>query len=251
MNRIVAGNWKMHLGPQAGYDLAVALANRIPDLQGIEVVVAPPFISLAAVRQGLQGSHIKLAAQNDFWEKQGAFTGEVSAAMLREAGCQYVIIGHSERRQLFGETDVGVNRKVCAALNNGLVPIVCVGETLAERDGGETAAVLERQVTRALLALTTDDIKRLVFAYEPVWAIGTGRAANVQMAVEVAVAIRDLVKGLFPDSDSIPVLYGGSVNPENAAQFASRPEISGALVGGASLQADAFTEIVRAFYKER
>ena len=127
MNRIVAGNWKMHLGPQAGYDLAVALANRIPDLQGIEVVVAPPFISLAAVRQGLQGSHIKLLPKT-FWEKQGAFTGSVRCH-VEEAGCQYVIIGHSERRQLFGETDVGVNRKVCAALNNGLVPIVCVGET--------------------------------------------------------------------------------------------------------------------------
>jgi len=245
---IVVGNWKMNLGPQAGHALAVELAGRIPARPGVEVVIAPPFVSLPAVRDGLRGSSLALAAQNMHWQTEGAFTGEVAAPMLAEVGCRYVIIGHSERRQLFAESDATVNRKVRAALQAGLLPIICVGETEAERDGGAAAAVLERQVSTALLSVPVEDLPRLLFAYEPVWAIGTGRAAGPQIAAEVATAIRDLIAAQFhADAAAVPVLYGGSVKAENAADFASRPELSGALVGGASLRADAFAAIVESF----
>jgi len=187
-----------------------------------------------------------MAAQNLYWEDKGAFTGEVSAEMLLDAGCDYVIVGHSERRQLFAEIDEGVNRKVLLALSSGLIPIICVGETLAERDGGETIPVIERQLTTSLRNVSISDPEDLVIAYEPVWAIGTGKTATPGQAQEVHSYIRELLKKIFNDAaDEIRIIYGGSVKPENIDELMTEPDIDGALVGGASLKADLFARIVK------
>jgi triosephosphate isomerase len=228
---LIAGNWKMFKGPaEAG---AFCRALRDADLpEAVDVVVAPPFVSLGEAVQALAGTEIGVFAQNCHWEREGAFTGEVSAPMLQELGVYGAIVGHSERRQHFGETDHTVARRAAAALEDGLHVISCVGETLDEREAGETADVLRRQVS----VLEHDD--NLVIAYEPVWAIGTGRTATPAMAQEAHELIKDILE--------VPVLYGGSVKPENAADLLGQPAIDGALVGGASLDVDSFAAICRA-----
>jgi triosephosphate isomerase len=219
------------------------LRQRLGDARA-QVAVAPPFTALGAVKQALQGSSIQLFAQNCHFEKQGAFTGEVSAAMLRDVGCDGVILGHSERRQLFGETDESVARKLKAALDEGLSPIVCVGETLQEREAGRTWDVVSRQVRGALSGLDVQALGRITIAYEPVWAIGTGRNATAAQAQEVHAQIRGLLRELGGAvADSIRIQYGGSVKPDNAAELLSQPDVDGALVGGASLKADDFAKI--------
>jgi len=246
---IVAGNWKMHHGPKAARRLAIDIRNgRLGSRDGIEVVVCPPFPSLAAVHEIVHGSGIALGAQNCYWEAQGAYTGEVAPAMLRDAGCDWVIIGHSERRTLFGETDATVARRVRAALDAGLRVIACVGETLAERDAGRTVEVVERQVRDGLGAVSIDDWSHLVIAYEPVWAIGTGRNASPEQAQEVHAMVRALVGQLASHAiaDAVRIQYGGSVKPDNAAALLGQPDIDGALVGGASLEAQPFLHIVAA-----
>jgi triosephosphate isomerase len=213
-----------------------------------DVLVAPPFTALAAAAEALRGGPVLLGGQNMHGEDEGAFTGEVSPRMLRDAGCTHVILGHSERRQLFGETDENVARKAQAAFRHGLVPIVCVGETLAERDANRTMEVVERQTERALRALTPDQAAGAVIAYEPVWAIGTGRNATPEQAQEVHAFIRKLVARSHGDATAAAarILYGGSVKPDNASALLGQPDVDGALVGGASLKAASFLEIVRA-----
>lgn len=245
---IIAGNWKMNKSPEEAAALARSLAPELRSISGVEIVLCPPFVALPAVGEILKGTTIGLGAQNMHWERAGAFTGEVSPAML--AGwCSHVILGHSERRQYFGETDEGVNRKVKAALEGGLTPIVCVGETLAEYDAGRTAAVVRRQVTAAYAGVSAETAAKTVIAYEPIWAIGSGRAstgpnANSVIGLHIRGALSDLY-GLTV-ADTIRVQYGGSVTPANIAEFMSQPDIDGALVGGASLKAVDFIAIVKA-----
>ncbi|MGH7406633.1 MAG: triose-phosphate isomerase [Candidatus Methylomirabilales bacterium] len=242
---LVAGNWKMYKTATEGAALARELRQRLGSPEGVEVAVCPPFPALPAVGTALRGSGIALGAQDMHWEKEGAFTGAVSAGMLLDLGCRFIILGHSERRQHFGETDAAVQRKVRAALAVRLTPIVCVGETLTERDGGETLAVVARQVRAALEGLTGADLSRLVLAYEPVWAIGTGRTATPKEAQEVHGVIRRLVSQQG-DGSASRILYGGSVKAENAAALLRESDIDGALVGGASLVAEQFARIVEA-----
>ncbi len=242
---IVAGNWKMNTTLDEAAALASGVATGASEAGDAELILCPPFISLAAVQQAVSGTPVLVGAQNMHFESSGAYTGEVSPEMLRSL-CQYVILGHSERRQLFAETDETVNRKVRAALAAGLRPIVCVGETLAQRENGLAADVVEGQVLAGVADV--DDITDLVLAYEPIWAIGTGQAATPDIAEEIMGGpMRDALRDLFgDDADSVPLLYGGSVNPGNAAAFAAQPSIHGALVGGASLQADQFLQIAAA-----
>jgi triosephosphate isomerase len=244
---VLAGNWKMYKTAAQAAELASAVRKGAGDVLGArEVVVAPPFTAIAAVAGALRGSTIGLAAQNMHHEAEGAFTGEVSPAMLRDAGCSHVILGHSERRQFFGETDEGVSRKTGAALAHGLTPIVCVGETLAEREAGRTLEVVERQTERALRGLAAGQVSGLLIAYEPVWAIGTGKVATPDQAQEVHAFIRGLVSRLHgaAAAEAVRVLYGGSVKPDNIASLMAQPDIDGALVGGASLTPDSFLKIV-------
>jgi len=243
---LIAGNWKMYKTAAE----AVALATELRDggrREGIEVLVAPPFTALSAVAQALRGSRLLLGAQNMHWENEGAFTGEVSPLMLRDLGCTHVILGHSERRQLFGETDDGVARKAKAALAHSLTPIVCVGETLAERESGRTMEIVERQVERALRELTADQVATLVIAYEPVWAIGTGRNATPEQAQEVHAFIRKRVSASHgePVAVAVRILYGGSVKPDNVGPIMAQTDVDGALVGGASLTAASFLKLTQ------
>ncbi|MEW6573702.1 MAG: triose-phosphate isomerase [Bacillota bacterium] len=245
--QIIAGNWKMFKTiPEA--EAFVQELLRSGGFSGVEVVLCPPFPALWPVSQATSGTPVQVAAQNLFWEDQGAYTGEVSAPMLREAGCRYVIIGHSERRQYFGETDETVNRKVKAALRHGLIPIICVGEKLAEREAGETFKVVERQVSGAFEGVDEAAAAGTVIAYEPVWAIGTGRTALPEDAQAVNSFIRGLITRLYSPAaaDQVRIQYGGSVTPENAASLLAQPDIDGALVGGASLKVASFTEIIDA-----
>jgi triosephosphate isomerase len=241
----VAGNWKMHKRITEASALASELVNSCHRMTDIDIVVVPAFTALGAVRQALTGSAIGLGAQNMHWENEGAFTGEVSPDMLKDAGCQFVVLGHSERRQYFGETDRGVNRKTLAALSHKLTPIVCVGETEEERDRGVTFAVVDRQINGALNKLTATQLPDLVIAYEPIWAIGTGRTATPTQAQEVHQAIRSRLGTLFGTeaSDAVRVVYGGSVKPNNIDELMAEADIDGALVGGASLDAASFTRI--------
>src|SRR5262245_45080882 len=246
---LVAGNWKMFKTVPEAQALVRALVDGLRDAPAkCDVLVAPPFTALHAVAEVLRGSPLKLAGQNMHFEKEGAFTGEVSPGMLKDAGCTHVILGHSERRQLFGETDDGVGRKARAAWDNGLLPIVCVGETQAERDADKTMAVVERQLERALRQLSPDEAAKSVVAYEPVWAIGTGRVATPEQAQEVHAALRKLVRVSHGDAVAAAtrILYGGSVKPDNAAALLEQHDIDGALVGGACLVATSFLEIIRA-----
>jgi triosephosphate isomerase len=244
---LIAGNWKMHGARTEAIALARALAASVGHVAGREVVVAPPFTALEPVRDAIAGTDIRLAAQNVHWEAKGAFTGEISVSMVREAGCTYVIVGHSERRQYFGETNESVNRRLHACLTAGLTPIVCIGETLEERDADATLAVIERQIETAFASVRSDQIAGCVVAYEPVWAIGTGRTATPGQAEEVHHAIRRQLVGRASatTAERVRILYGGSVKPDNIDALMAEPDIDGALVGGASLDATSFARIVQ------
>ena len=244
---LLAGNWKMHGTRDEALTLARGLAQNVGKVSGREVMIAPPFTALECVGDAIKGTEIRLGAQNVYWEPKGAFTGEVSTAMLKAAGCTYVLVGHSERRQLFGETDETVNKRLHAALGAGLHPIVCVGETLREREVGATMAIVERQVLSGLKGVGKAELSRCVVAYEPVWAIGTGRTATPDQAQEVHAAIRKHLAKLSDETtaDGIRILYGGSVKPDNIDQLMAQADIDGALVGGACLDATQFTRIVR------
>ena len=245
---IIAGNWKMNLTRDAAVGLAREVAAACPSKQQTDVVVCPPYVYLDAVRTALQNSAVGLGAQNMYFEKEGAFTGEVSPSMLEDVGCKYVILGHSERRHVLGETDEQINRKVMAALSNRLIPIVCVGETLAERESGQTQSVIHTQFGGSLANLSSEQMLGLVIAYEPVWAIGTGRNATPQQAEEVHADLRRLIESRYNAhiASSVRIQYGGSVKPDNAVELLSQPNIDGALVGGASLKAASFLGIVAA-----
>ncbi|MBM4379755.1 MAG: triose-phosphate isomerase [Deltaproteobacteria bacterium] len=248
---VVAGNWKMHKTAAEAQALARELRNALGVVRDqVEVVLAPPFTALYPVGKALEDSNLYLAAQNCHAEAQGAFTGEVSAPMLKDVGCRYVILGHSERRQLFGETDEGVNRKVKAVFAAGLLPIVCVGETLQEREGGRTLEVVSRQLAGGLAGLDAAAAARAVIAYEPVWAIGTGKTATSAQAQEVHAHIRGWVAQAFGKevAAAVRIQYGGSVKPDNAAELLGQPDVDGALVGGASLKAADFAAIVKAAF---
>jgi triosephosphate isomerase len=242
---LIAGNWKMHkTGEEAAAD-AGKLLQLLGGRNTAEVMVAPAFTSLAQVAATLRGSDIALGAQNLHWEKQGAFTGEISPGMLTAAGCGYVIIGHSERRQLFGETDDDVNRKIMAAVEAGLAPVMCIGETETQRDAGDTFSVLDKQVRSGLENQIADNLGDLVLAYEPVWAIGTGKTATAEQAQEAHGFVRSLlVEILGADfAQAVRILYGGSVKPANIAELMAMADIDGALVGGASLDPETFSRI--------
>lgn len=243
---IIAGNWKMNKTASEARDLAQKLIPLVAGVINREIVLAPAFTALSTVAGAIKGTNLSLAAQNLFWEDKGAFTGEISAEMLLDLGCKYVIIGHSERRQFFGETDGTVNKKVRQALNKGLFPIVCVGELLNEREAGRVNVVIERQVIGALKSVTASEMQRIVIAYEPVWAIGTGKTATPEQANEVHAFIRQKVKAMFNSqvADSLRIQYGGSVTPENVSTLMAKPDIDGALVGGASLKPESFAALV-------
>src|SRR3954469_15246321 len=248
MSRVpfIAANWKMYKTVHDTVAFIKELRSVAKDVHDVEIVVAPPFTSLRAAVEAAHASAIGIAGQNLHWEREGAFTGEISAPMLKEAGAEYVIIGHSERRRLFGETDATVNRKLTAAVAAQLTPIVCIGETLEQRDANETLNVLDRQIKQGLDGLTADQIAGLVIAYEPVWAIGTGRNATAQQAGEAHAHIRGRVRQWFGGvaAEQCHVIYGGSVKPDNIRELASLEEVDGALVGGASLEIRSFLEIV-------
>jgi triosephosphate isomerase len=243
---IIAGNWKMYKTQAEARAFLVAFKPHVSSSAHCDIVIGAPFSALAAAVDAARGSAIGIAAQDVHWEKEGAFTGEVSTKMLVEVGCRYVIIGHSERRQFFGETDLTVNKKVTAALDADLIPIVCVGELLAEREAGQTESVLERQFTGGFAALTAQQFSRIIIAYEPVWAIGTGRTATPEMAAEAHRFLRQLAAAKFsPErAAALRILYGGSVKPDNIKGLMAQVEIDGALVGGASLDANSFASIV-------
>jgi len=242
---IIAGNWKMYNTPSKTRALIEELKPQVAGSRP-EVVVCPPFVCLPAAKEALAGTDIKLGAQDVYWESEGAYTGEVSPEMLKEVGVEYVIIGHSERRQYFHETDETVNKKTLFTLKNGLIPIVCVGETLEQREKGITMELVEKQITAGLADLNGVDPDRLVIAYEPVWAIGTGRTASSKDADEVIRFIRQVLGKMFTRefADKVRILYGGSVKADNAAELMNMPDIDGGLVGGASLKAKEFSRIV-------
>lgn len=243
---LIAGNWKMHKTVPEAVETAGALVDRVHGVEGVQVMIAPPFTALTSVAEALAGSAVELGAQNLHWEPDGAFTGEVSAAMLRSACCTFVIIGHSERRQYFGETDWTVNQRVRAALDGDLVPVMCVGETEAEREADETFSVLDKQIRKGLEGFSSEALDSLVVAYEPVWAIGTGKTATKEQAQEAHAYIRSRVEEMLGAglAKSMRILYGGSVKPDNVADLMGMPDLDGALVGGASLDAETFSRIV-------
>ncbi|OGP53461.1 MAG: triose-phosphate isomerase [Deltaproteobacteria bacterium RBG_13_52_11] len=244
---IMAGNWKMHKTAREAVEFVTRLQKELGDWEETEVVVAPPFVALAPVAERLQGTKIALAAQDCFWEEQGAYTGEVSPPMVRDVGCRYVIIGHSERRAYFGETNETVNKKVKAALAHGLHPIICVGESLEQRERGDTFTFVGRQVKECLQGLEEAAIQKMVIAYEPIWAIGTGKTATPEQAQEVHTFIRGVVAETFSPqgAEVLRIQYGGSVKPDNVDELMAQPDIDGALVGGASLVVESFARIVR------
>ena len=248
MNRIplIAGNWKMFKTVDETVKYVKEFRALVKDVQGVEIVLAPPFTALHPAAEAARNSNIAIAAQDMFWEREGAFTGEISAHMIREAGAEYVIVGHSERRTLFGETNTTVNRKVLAAFAAGLVPIACIGETLDQRERGETFDVLDRQVQQGLDGVSADRVAQLVIAYEPVWAIGTGRTATSDQAQEAHAHIRGRLRQWLgaEAADACHVIYGGSVKPDNIRDLIGRPDVDGALVGGASLDIRGFFDIV-------
>lgn len=243
---LIAGNWKMHLTVDEAVRLATAVAASCWGMNDREVMIAPPFTALAAVAAAVRNTPVLVAGQNVAWEKEGAFTGEVSPVMLKDAGAAMAIVGHSERRQIFGESNQLVNRRLRGALQFDLVPVLCVGETLAEREEGKTFRVLEEQVRQGLANVSFDAACRVVIAYEPVWAIGTGRTATREQAQEAHAFIREVLAGAYEKNlaEAIRILYGGSVKPENIDSLMAEPDIDGALVGGAALQSESFDRIV-------
>jgi triosephosphate isomerase len=244
---LIAGNWKMFKTCPEALETAVQLVKILAGIRDIDVMIAPPFTALAPVSEVLKGSCVSLGAQNIFWEAQGAFTGEISPAMLVSAGCKYVIIGHSERRQYFNETDETVNKRIRAAINNHLIPVMCVGESEEERELKNTFSVLDKQVKKGLEEFSSDDLEGLVIAYEPVWAIGTGKTATSGQAQEAHEFLRSVLKKSFGNAlaKSIRILYGGSVKPNNIAELMAMPDVDGALVGGASLDPETFSKIIQ------
>ena len=242
----IAANWKMNKTVHEAVVFAKEFRGLLKDAAGVEIVLAPPFTALHAVAEAVRNSPIGIAGQDLYWEREGAFTGATSGAMLKEAGAEYVIIGHSERRRLFGDTDAIVNKKLVSAMGAGLTPIVCIGETLEEREREETAAVLDRQLKGGLDGLSGDQIATLVLAYEPVWAIGTGRNATSMQAAEAHEHIRTRIRQWFgaDAADHCHVIYGGSVKPDNIHELIVLPDVDGALVGGASLDVHGFFDIV-------
>lgn len=245
--RLIAGNWKMYKTVPEAVSTVEELKSLLADFRDAEVAVCPPFTALYAVCEALRGSGIELGAQDMFWEEEGAYTGEVSPTMLKSVGCKYCIIGHSERRQHFHETDKDVNRKVRSAFATGLIPIMCVGETLEQREAGQTESLVRGQVVAGLDGVKSTHAGHLVIAYEPVWAIGTGRSASGEDANRVVRLIRQTVGEVFTKkvADEVRILYGGSVKPANVAEFLRQPDIDGALVGGASLDAESFAAIAK------
>jgi len=244
---LIAGNWKMYKTVAEALGLVNGIKKNLGGISGREALVCPPFTSLTAVAQILKDSNISLGAQNMHWEEKGAFTGEIAPAMLADAGCRYVIIGHSERRQYFGETDETVNKKTKAAFAHALTPIVCVGETLAEREKNITLEVIGRQIKNGLAGLSGQQAAESVIAYEPVWAIGTGKTASPAQAQEVHAAIRGMFANMYGNdaAQAARILYGGSVKPDNISELMRQPDIDGGLVGGASLDADSFSKLVQ------
>jgi triosephosphate isomerase (TIM) len=243
---VIAGNWKMHKTIAETIEFIEKIKPVAEKAEHCEVVVAPPFTALAAAARVAKGSRVAVSGQDLHWDREGAHTGDISAVMLTDAGCTHVIIGHSERRHDHGETDEQVNRKLQAALAAGLIPIVCVGETLVERESGRTVEVLKAQFRRGFAGLTASDFSRIIIAYEPVWAIGTGRTATPELAAESHYVLRESAREQFGENpgDAARILYGGSVKPENVRALMAQEEIDGALVGGASLKVDSFTALV-------
>ena len=244
---LIAGNWKMYKTSPEAVETASRLVELVADAADVDIMIAPVFTALDAVSKVVKDSRVGLGAQNLYWEKEGAYTGEISAAMLVSVGCRYVIIGHSERRQYFGETDETVNKKIGAAIAAKLIPVFCIGETEKERESGLTFSVLDKQVKDGLKEKFVEDLGSLIIAYEPVWAIGTGKTATTEQAQEAHKYIRSLIDGKFGTAlaDSVRILYGGSVKPANISELMAMPDIDGALVGGASLDADSFSRIVK------
>jgi triosephosphate isomerase len=242
----IAGNWKMYKTVTDAVVFVKELRSAVKDIDRVEIAIAPPFTALHAVAEAARNSRIEVAAQDIYWEREGAFTGEVSPSMVKEAGAEYAIVGHSERRRLFGETDAIVNRKAMAAITAGLTPIVCIGETLEERERDETFAVLDRQIKDGLGEMAAGQVSEIVLAYEPVWAIGTGRTATAAQAGEAHAHIRKRLRQWFGGdaADRCHVIYGGSVKPDNIRDLIAEEDVDGALVGGASLDVRSFTEIV-------
>lgn len=243
---IIAGNWKMNKTPDEARALVEELIPLVADAE-CDVVVCPPFVDLCPVSKAIKGTNIHLGAQNIHWAKSGAFTGEISADMLKKFGVEYAIVGHSERRQYFGETDATVNMRARAALENGITPIICVGESLEQRERGETDEFVASQVRGALEGISADDARRVVIAYEPIWAIGTGRTATAEMAEETIIVIRKTLRSIFGNdaAETVRIQYGGSMNPQNAASLMAMENIDGGLIGGASLKAEDFSKVVK------
>ncbi len=246
----VAGNWKMNTDCRSGVDLAKAVVDGSSGLAGdsVDVAVIPPFVYLSSVGQAISSSGVALGAQDVYFEAKGAFTGEISAAMLKDVGCTYVLCGHSERRHVLGESDELINKKLTASLSGGLLPILCVGELLEERDASQTEQVVERQTRAGLAGLSAEKVSAVTIAYEPVWAIGTGRTATREQAQEVHAFIRKLLAEMYGQSvaDEMRILYGGSVKADNAEELMGQEDVDGCLVGGASLKADDFVQIIEA-----
>jgi triosephosphate isomerase len=243
---IIAGNWKMYKTIKDGQELAVALKRELYRVENVDIVICPAYTLLAYLADDLEDSNIVIGAQDIYWQEEGAFTGEVSAAMLKDAGCEYVIVGHSERRQFFGDTNETVNKKIKACLRHGLTPIICVGENLQARESGNTFSVIKDHIQGSLAEISAQDLIKTVIAYEPVWAIGTGKTATADQAQEVHKYIRDLLRQSHGEevAVSVRIQYGGSVKPENIKELISKPDVDGALVGGASLKSDSFSAIV-------
>ena len=244
---LIAGNWKMYKAINEAIQLVTQIKRELLDFKKADIVVCPPFTALSAVYEVIMETNIKLGAQDGFWEKEGAFTGEISFYQLRDCGCEFVIVGHSERRKYFKEDDEMLNKKIKAAIEMGLIPIFCVGETLKQREANQTIEVVEEQLEKGLKNLSEKEASSLIIAYEPVWAIGTGKVAFPHQAEEVHKFIRDWIREKFSSSlaDNLRILYGGSVKPENIKDLIKEEDIDGALVGGASLKADSFVKIVK------
>jgi triosephosphate isomerase len=243
---LMAGNWKMNKTISEAVGVIKALKSVVADVKDVEILLCPTFTALYAASNEVKGSNINIGAQNLFWEAKGAFTGEISPAMVKDSGCSYVLVGHSERRQYFGETDETVNKKTKAALANDIIPIVCIGETLKEREDNVTFKVIEKQIREGLTGLTSEQSSVVVIAYEPVWAIGTGKTATPDQAQEVHAFVRKIYAEMYKDAaGKVRILYGGSVNPGNVSELMNQPDIDGGLVGGASLEAESFAKLVK------
>ena len=244
---VIAGNWKMNKTVAEAVALASEIKEKVAGVENVKIIVCPVFTAVKSVADVLKGTNVKVGAQDMYWETSGAYTGEVSGEMLLEAGAEYVIIGHSERRQYFGETNETVNKKLKKALSIGLKPIVCIGETLADREAGTTEAVVGKQVKEGFVGLTAEEMKGTIIAYEPVWAIGTGKTATAEQAEAVHAFVRNLVAQLWDKetADAVIIQYGGSMKPENVASLLAQPDIDGGLIGGAALKADSFEKLVK------